>query len=502
MAYLEGFGLENFRVFKEKTWLDFAPITLLVGPNSSGKSSLIKALLLLKDNYAKRFVPVDYYGWMMGYNKLLTFGNKGHNLLNEKSIIPCDISERELSFTLPYNGIPIPVGNSYPLFFDISYKIKNGELFPGTVTRLRSETEDLFVSIPGSGHENGYGYLNMKLLSEIVNVNYENFKNSNTSKRGRNVSGLKTVDTKGSVVRFPLLENLKIKLSDVRLEKIEALVDNTIWPKNSELIFELLEKNNFKNSYELASLISTLLKIDSLSPAFNEWSQLVYLPSTKGIPKRYVRFDDDSEVLNRLFLHLKNSRDEENEIVDRFVKKWEKIFGFKESINWQKDNELGFTKIQIGDKYLSDMGFGISQLTAVLLANFAFEPANDQPYLLLLEEPEANLHPAFQSKLADMFADSERTLGHQFIIETHSEYMIRKFQYLVAKGEMKPEDVVIYYFNDPDETKREKGAPQVKKITVLEDGSLSDDFGPGFYDEAAHWELELLKLKRSKTRQN
>lgn len=60
MAHLSGFGLENFRVFKEYTWFDFAPITLLVGPNNSGKSSLIKALLLLKDNVDREMIPPSF----------------------------------------------------------------------------------------------------------------------------------------------------------------------------------------------------------------------------------------------------------------------------------------------------------------------------------------------------------------------------------------------------------------------------------------------------------
>ena len=50
MSYLENIGLKNFRVFEKETWFGFAPITLITGPNSSGKSSLIKAILLLKDN--------------------------------------------------------------------------------------------------------------------------------------------------------------------------------------------------------------------------------------------------------------------------------------------------------------------------------------------------------------------------------------------------------------------------------------------------------------------
>lgn len=49
-THLKGFGLENFRVFKDYTYFDFAPITILTGPNNSGKSSLNKALLLFKDS--------------------------------------------------------------------------------------------------------------------------------------------------------------------------------------------------------------------------------------------------------------------------------------------------------------------------------------------------------------------------------------------------------------------------------------------------------------------
>ena len=51
---------------------------------------------------------------------------------------------------------------------------------------------------------------------------------------------------------------------------------------------------------------------------------------------------------------------------------------------------------------------------------------------MLLEEPEANLHPAFQSKLADLFSEVAVDYEQQLIVETHSEYMVRKFQYLVV----------------------------------------------------------------------
>ncbi|RZS97154.1 AAA family ATPase [Cecembia calidifontis] len=50
MAYIKTIGLEYFRLFKDKTVFDLAPITILTGTNSFGKSSLIKALQLIKSS--------------------------------------------------------------------------------------------------------------------------------------------------------------------------------------------------------------------------------------------------------------------------------------------------------------------------------------------------------------------------------------------------------------------------------------------------------------------
>ncbi|MFK7947135.1 MAG: AAA family ATPase, partial [Saprospiraceae bacterium] len=51
MPNLKGIGLQNFRTFKDYEYLDFAPITLITGANNSGKSSIFKAIMLLKENF-------------------------------------------------------------------------------------------------------------------------------------------------------------------------------------------------------------------------------------------------------------------------------------------------------------------------------------------------------------------------------------------------------------------------------------------------------------------
>ena len=114
---------------------------------------------------------------------------------------------------------------------------------------------------------------------------------------------------------------------------------------------------------------------------------------------------------------------------------------------------------------------------------------------ITIEEPEVNLHPKFQSKLAEMFMEAFKSYNISFIVETHSEYMIRKLQTLVAKKELKPDDVALHYIYHHDEAKRPAGKPQVLQIKIKEDGRLSEPFGSGFFDEADNLAMDLLTIK-------
>ena len=113
---------------------------------------------------------------------------------------------------------------------------------------------------------------------------------------------------------------------------------------------------------------------------------------------------------------------------------------------------------------------------------------------MILEEPEANLHPSLQSKLADLLMYIQEREGVKFTIDTHSEYFIRKLQYLTAKKDLKTEDSVIYYFNDDKYVTNTE--PKVKEIFINEDGGLTDSFGPGFFDEATKLQFDLIKLNK------
>ena len=114
---------------------------------------------------------------------------------------------------------------------------------------------------------------------------------------------------------------------------------------------------------------------------------------------------------------------------------------------------------------------------------------------VIIEEPELNLHPALQSKLADLFLDVHQRFNIDFLIETHSEYILRRSQVIVAQKnqlEVSPDiPFCVHYFP--------KDIQQMPyRLEYQQDGSFNRNFGDGFFDEASSSTLELLKLKRQR----
>jgi hypothetical protein len=108
-----------------------------------------------------------------------------------------------------------------------------------------------------------------------------------------------------------------------------------------------------------------------------------------------------------------------------------------------------------------------------------------QSVQLFIEEPEQNLHPAIQSKLAELFYEVSSKYGIRFIIETHSEYLIRRSQVIVAENndEKWENPFAVYYFQDND-------IPYA--MAYRKDGKFSNEFGTGFFDEASNLAFKIF----------
>ena len=94
---------------------------------------------------------------------------------------------------------------------------------------------------------------------------------------------------------------------------------------------------------------------------------------------------------------------------------------------------------------LTDVGFGVSQvLPAIVLLYYIPEDS-----VVLMEQPEIHLHPSIQSGLADVILTVARARNIQVIVESHSEHLLRRFQRRVAEGKV-PSDNVKLYFTSVD----------------------------------------------------
>lgn len=183
-----------------------------------------------------------------------------------------------------------------------------------------------------------------------------------------------------------------------------------------------------------------------------------------------------------------------------FLSKWVKKFKIGDSVKIEHLEYGHLVKIIKDGKEIDliDFEYGTTQLLPIIMKIVLFNAPNKY---LIIEEPETNLHPNFQSKLADLFWDAYITFDIRFVIETHSEYLIRKLQYLTASADckMNPSHTAIHYFYPPNDIP--EGKKQVERIKITEHGRLDNDFGEGFFDEASRligelWNLQLNEQNR------
>ncbi len=90
---------------------------------------------------------------------------------------------------------------------------------------------------------------------------------------------------------------------------------------------------------------------------------------------------------------------------------------------------------------IADVGFGVSQSLPVLVALIDAKPGQ----LVYIEQPEIHLHPRAQVGVADLIVEASRR-GARVVIETHSEIILTRIQYHVAKGTLPPKDVLVHWF--------------------------------------------------------
>lgn len=133
---------------------------------------------------------------------------------------------------------------------------------------------------------------------------------------------------------------------------------------------------------------------------------------------------------------------------------------------------------------LTDVGFGVSQVLPVLVL-LAYAPEGST---VLLEQPEIHLHPAVQSALADVVIEAAKVRNIQVVVESHSEHFLMRLQRRIAERDigrgttLEPEDCLLYF------CATEGPASTISRLTLDLFGNITnwpDDFFGNQFGEAA-----------------
>ncbi len=525
------FSLKNFRSFGEDgADFELAPITVLTGCNSAGKSSLVKALMLLSSGseggrYMENLKLSSKDLCLGGYKNV---AHKDGHIIMSYTIWSADLQDT-LVVTRKYCAQ------------------RNDELNDGYLDYLTVEKSDGTLIYKGGNQYSGneqhddaikeefnrfYAVGCYMHLMELLPI-LEKWKKD------------KSIGNESLQDKIKLCEEavriVKEKLRSVGLGESDAAMlwkefdhhtfytvvkaEDIAFDRGSTVSVSDLMKTPDENEMcmMLQNFIDHIVNV-ACSPFFTK--QPIYINSASAQIERLYTASDDNKMCNALRelnsrkIRYANGVEPSYNIIHKpgsFLDRWLHTFKIGKGIKVKgTDQGLGLMAYLINEKeeerLLADEGYGITQLVALLLQIDNCIPVelgcdedtlvkenkkvyNYEPKIICVEEPEVHLHPMFQSLLADMFVEAYQKYNIHFIIETHSEYLIRKLQVMVADKEntLTSDDVSFNYVE-----KDEDGVSHNRQIKVLEDGRLNMPFGPGFFDEATDLSMRLLKMKKGK----
>lgn len=298
-------------------------------------------------------------------------------------------------------------------------------------------------------------------------------------------------------------------------------------------VLSILSSGNDKECMFSSYIYVYLFFVDFIKDIFTSYANTDYVSSSRAVVQRLYNIGDKSNEFGILIQRYMDAKKncKKNYKPDTFLNKWFRNFGIGNSIVFRSTEEGLGTLAYLckgNDDFerhlLADEGYGLTQLVSILLqietsimeaktnrtnifksfSTFDGSEEKLEPTVIAVEEPEIHLHPRYQSMLANIFVDAYKTYNVRFVIETHSEYLIRKLQTIVASNLKNNEkgvsanDVSINYLYSPNPDERPKNEKQVKRINIKDDGCLKEPFGSGFFDEADNLSMDLLTIKAGK----
>ena len=453
------FILRDVRCFEGEQRGRLRPITLLVGENSTGKTTFLGCYRVLHQVFSERGLdPVPDFNeepFAMGSFRdivRLRLGRKGR--IDEFKIgLDIDAPDSgmppyELTATFRENG-------SQPEVASLRFQFKV-ESEPELFLELQRSRDGTTVRIPGQELVSTYtGFEDVPLLLRLLQISAEDHDREFHRLENLKPLGefLAHVFARGEEMRngLDISKRGAANKSRRRGYQFSRIMET---PSPSELIPVAPLRSKPKRTYDPVR--------ETASPE-GEHTPMLMMRLDRTDKHHWDSLHDDLVAFGRdsgLFSDIK---------VKRHGKQMNDPFQLQ-------------VKVRSGPHVnIMDVGYGISQSLPILVDIMADEPARGRRRrsadgrTFLLQQPEVHLHPRGQAQLANLFIEAYRKRGNRFLIETHSDHIVDRVRISVRQGLLEPEDVSILYF-EPNGR-----AAKIHSMSLDGDGNLQDA-PPGYRD--------------------
>jgi hypothetical protein len=453
---LETLRFHNFKSWHDTGEIQLAPITGFFGTNSSGKSSLLQFLLMLKQT-----VESNDQQQVLNLGSDRTYVDLGtsYDIVHQPSEQQPQVIEFaigwHLSETAPNPQLPtraVIETDGKLRIISVSTPVDNLNVMPmigDPITGFKFEAAISFDTNEIKPQQFVYHYQAMEHWNQV---------------------GMSLMPDTPSNPYQLLLSGVPAQIAHGR--NPHDLPDPTKFygfPGEARLHFSA---ENFLPTLSL-----------SLERVF---SQIYYLGPLRDFPKRNYTWSGErpQDVGRRgeLAVAALLAAKEQDPEVEIKVAGWLKKLGLVDDFKVQpiapnrRDYEVRLCSRPNSVKavLITDVGFGVSQILPVLvLCHYA--PAGST---VILEQPEIHLHPSVQAGLADLFVEVALERNLQIIVESHSEHLLRRLQRRIAEAELITHEQAALYFCNMDDT----GASHLTPLALDEFGNINN-WPAGFFGD-------------------
>ena len=503
LSQMKSFRVKNVKSFKDSGIIEFKPITIFVGKNSCGKSSLLRfPVVLAQTALSNTDSPIMLYG------KMIDYGNYEDVIFGRQ--------EGKIQFEIHYDLDIHNLQDSRYNMFDFTEGGKKDEEIRDVSLRVSLDRREKRMHVDFvelcidnkclsgfySGEEEykielNYIYHEHELHSEkyvmyAKGIHFETFYPFYDMREVFSAIVGLVVNTDGKPVDMEKGQEVYNKLYNMANPFGEE-----------DLSEEEIKIKRIKDGLEYASTIMSNIPHNTQM----ESRLITYIGPFRENPERVYR-DSESQSLNvgvrgeNVSTLLIRDFQKKHHLIDEISEWLYRTMGYKLCIN-----DMGNSLFQImleNDKGIKsnilDVGFGISQVLPIItqvirmsLVSRRLRGGDDIDETLYIEQPELHLHPAAQAELADIFVKCVmENPGKTLVIETHSEHLIRKLQVLIADRNwpFTEDEICIYYVDKNDD-----GIASVREMELLSNGKFKSKWPTGFFDKA--YELSMALLKNS-----